>query len=222
MSMTIIMIFIVILNVVAIALTYYCLENMDNKEKIVFIAVGMAVIYVLTSFVYWISTKDMGAQDIVKQSKDLIIYMFVPVNTILVLPILAKSYRRYKSGRLKTNQLRNRIVLLAIFLFIILIIECSYFKDVQANIINIIEKSQEEKQQETAYSSNTEIEQNSIVESNEVINSNEITNETTNQTTNQIDSNIINNINNVDEENILENINSGNENVINVSINTID
>ena len=75
MNIVIIMLFILLLNVVAIALTYYCLENMEQKEKIIFIAAGVAVIYILTTFVYWISTRDVEMQNVVEQSKNLIIFM---------------------------------------------------------------------------------------------------------------------------------------------------
>ncbi len=54
--MLLITFFMLFLNVVAILLIYYCLENTDKKEKLIFIGVSIAIMYILTSFVYWIST----------------------------------------------------------------------------------------------------------------------------------------------------------------------
>ena len=41
--------------------------------------------------------------------KNLITFLFVPINGIVVLPILAKSYAKYKIGNLKIDKLRNSI-----------------------------------------------------------------------------------------------------------------
>lgn len=140
--MLLITLFIIIFNLISIALVYYCLDNMEKKEKIIFIAVGTAVMYVLTSIVYWISTRNIEIKEVSEFGKNLITFLFVPVNGIIILPILAKSYRKYSAQKLKADKFRNRIIVLAVVLFIMLIIECSYFKDIQNNVIKTIENYQ--------------------------------------------------------------------------------
>jgi len=143
--MLIIIFFTILLNIVAIALTYYCLDNMQKKEKLIFIGVGIAIIYMLTSLVYWVSTKDIQIKEVSEMGKNLITFMFVPIPAILILPLLAKSYRKLKNGKLKTNKLKNRVIVLMIILVLVLIIECSYFKDIQNGVIDLIEKQKSEK-----------------------------------------------------------------------------
>ena len=130
------------LNLVAIFLTYYFLgKEMDKKTKGIFIIVGIAVIYMLVSFVYWIGTKDIELGVSESFGKNLITFTFVPVNAIIILPFLASSYKNLKAGRLKVENFRNRCILLAIALIILLVMECSYFKDIQTGIYNMLESA---------------------------------------------------------------------------------
>ena len=144
--MLLILFFILVLNITAIALTYYCLSDMDKRERFLFIAIGIAIIYVLTSLVYWISTKDIALKEVSETGKNLITFLFVPINAIVVLPILAKSYAKNKMGNLKADKLKNRGTVLAIILVILLIIECSYFKDIQNKVVTMIEENQQVQQ----------------------------------------------------------------------------
>lgn len=130
------------LNLVAIFLTYHFLgKEIDKKTKGIFIIVGIAVIYMLVSFVYWISTKDieLGIND--SFGKNLITFTFVPVDAIFILPYLASSYKNLQAGRLKAEPFRNRCILLAIILIVLLIIEFFYFKDIQTGIYTMLQNA---------------------------------------------------------------------------------
>ena len=72
--------------------------------------------------------------------------MFVPINTLVVVPLFAKSYNKHKTGFLAFDKLRNRGIVLGAILLIILIIECVYFKNVQNTVITLIEKNQQTRQ----------------------------------------------------------------------------
>ena len=130
------------LNLVAIILTYYCLgKDIEKKSKGIFIIIGIAVVYMLVSFVYWISTKDIELGVSTDTIQNLITFTFVPVNCIIILPFLAKSYQHLKANRLKTETFRNRCILLGVILLIILIIEFFYFKDIQNGILSILQSA---------------------------------------------------------------------------------
>ena len=43
---------------------YRCLVNSDRKEKLIFIAAGTALMYILTSIVYWISTRGIEMTEV--------------------------------------------------------------------------------------------------------------------------------------------------------------
>lgn len=139
--MLFILLFIFILNVVAIVLTYKFLPDMEKRDRIIFVGVGIAIIYMLTSLVYWISTKNVKIEEVSNMGKNIITFMFVPINSIAVLPIIAKSYNKYKIGRLAIDKLRNRVIAISIPLIIILIIECIYFKNIQDSVVKLIEQN---------------------------------------------------------------------------------
>ena len=146
--MAIIVLFIFILNIVSIVLMYYSLKDIPSKEKLVFIAGGTALMYVLTSLVYWISTRDIAITEVSELGRDLITFAFVPINGIIVLPLFARSYYAFKNGRVEGRILRNRGIVLSIILIILLAIECSYFKNIQEQVVNMIYQNQVEEKHE--------------------------------------------------------------------------
>ena len=98
--------------------------------------------YLLVSFVYWLSTKGMDLGKITDTGKNFITFTFVPINSMVVLPFLAKSYKHFKQSRLKQDKLKKRIILISIILIVVLIIEFFYFKDIQNGILSIIQSAQ--------------------------------------------------------------------------------
>lgn len=131
---------ILLLNLVAILLTYHFLgKDMDKKSKGIFIIIGIAAIYLLVTFVYWIGTKNIDLGNAKETCKNLVTFTFVPVNAIIIMPFLASSYRKLKNGDLKIEPFRNRCILLGIILVIALIIEFFYFKNIQNGILAILQ-----------------------------------------------------------------------------------
>ncbi len=194
--MLVIVLFILILNVVSILLMYKCLGIESKKEKLIFVVMGTALMYILTSIIYWISTKDIQMTEVSERGKDLIIFLFVPINAILTLPLFAKSFSKFRDGRIDGKILRNRGVLLIILLAIILIFECIYFKNIQQQVVNMIteEERQTVEQQQTYLNS---VAANTLATGENAIDS-----------TNSVDDeNVVNvnDINNQEESNIVTN-----------------
>lgn len=190
-KMLVILLFIIILNIVSIILMYYNLGNLSKKEKLIFIAAGTAIMYILTSIVYWISTRSIEITEVSETGKDLIIFLFVPINGIMVLPLLAKSYNRNKIGSLKSNVLRNRGIVLGIVLVILLIIECSYFKNIQEQVVSLIMEQQQTNEEQESIGTNETVE-------NMITNDIETVNQTTNEMAqeNEIQDEIVNSVTN--------------------------
>lgn len=134
---------ILILNLVAIFITYKFLgEKIEQKEKVIFIVVGVAIVYITVSLVYWLSTRNIDLGTSNELGKNFIIFTFVPINSMVVLPFLANSYKYFKQGRLKKQNFRNRIILFSVILIIVLMIEFFYFKDIQNGILNMVQSTQ--------------------------------------------------------------------------------
>jgi len=132
----------IVLNVLAIFLIYRFLgTSFEKKEKWIFIAVSIAIMYLLVTIVYWLSTREINLGEAGSTAQNLITFVFVPVNAIIVLPLVASSYKYLKSGRLKPEKFKNRCILLGAILFVILLIEFFYFKNIQTGILNIMQKN---------------------------------------------------------------------------------
>lgn len=215
--MIIIVLFILILNIVSILLMYRSLDNMTQKEKLIYIAAGTVMMYLLTLIIYWISTRNIEITDVSRTGKDLIIFLFVPINGILVLPLFAKSYSKFRDNKLSSRVLRNRGVALCLILFIILIIECVYFENIQKQVENMISEKNNKYYQIQQQALNSIA--NSTKE--ESINVND-----TKSQSNQIDIETVNEIKSeeVDENNsIAENVAEGIlENTDNVIVDTLE
>ena len=215
--MIIIVLFILILNIVSILLMYRSLDNMTQKEKLIYIAAGTVMMYLLTLIIYWISTRNIEMTDVSRTGKDLIIFLFVPINGILVLPLFAKSYSKFRDNKLSSRVLRNRGVALCLILFIILIIECVYFENIQKQVENMISEKNNKYYQIQQQALNSIA--NSTKE--ESINVND-----TKSQSNQIDIETVNEIKSeeVDENNsIAENVAEGIlENTDNVIVDTLE
>ena len=199
--MPIILLFILILNIVSIVLMYYSLGDLGKKEKLIYIVVGTAIMYIITSIVYWFSTRGIEVTEVSERGKDLITFLFVPINGIIMLPLLAKSYSKLKYGNLDKNVFLKRGIVLAVILLIVLIIECIYFKNVQQEVVNMLNAQENSMEQQES--------------------TNSVLNETTNEVTNQITSTILNEttntISNVQSQNTIDNVvesDTANDNVL--------
>ncbi len=130
------MIAIVIANALAIAIVYQFIKKLENKEKIIIIAVSIAVMYILISITYWISGFGINAT-IHEQSKNFITYLFVPVNMILFVPYLAYQYVNVKEKHIKKEKFLKKVMITSCLLLAVLVIEFFYFRNIQNNITTI-------------------------------------------------------------------------------------
>lgn len=214
--MAVLLLFILILNIVSIVLMYYCLGDVEKKEKFIFIAVGTGIMYILTSLVYWISTMKIEVTEVSETGKNLITFLFVPVNGLIILPILAKSYAKLKFGSLSNRVFANRVIVLAILLIIVLIFECIYFKGIQEQVVDLIKAN-----------SKVEQEEKDTNQLNEASQTNEMANAVDENSLNAVENRIsevvvneTNQLNGVSKTNEVSNATGGNENV--VMINTLE
>jgi len=131
---------IAIANIIAIALLWFCLRGLSQKEKFLFIAVGIAVMYLLVSGIFVFSGNKIQNAEITEIAKNFITFTFVPVNAILLEAYIAKSYRQFREGTIKGYQLKRRCFVFTIFLCIVLGMEYVYFGNIQEGIQNMIQK----------------------------------------------------------------------------------
>lgn len=162
------MIAILLANIIAIAIVYQFIKKIEKKEKLIFIAISVALMYILISIVYWFS--GFGIDEKVHEtSKSFVVYLFVPVNVILFIPYFASQYMKLKLKQIKIEKFANKLSTLLVLLIVVLVAEYFYFRNIQENI-----KTMNDTQNVTQ---NTQIETQNEIISNEIENQNIIQNE---------------------------------------------
>ena len=126
--------FIGIANVIAVALLWVCLKGLSQKEKLIFIAVGFAIMYFLVNGILLFSGDAIENAEAAQMTKKLMTFTFLPVNVILIEAYIARSYRQYRENGIKAYQFKRRCFVLGIVLCVLLFLEYGYFGDIQASI----------------------------------------------------------------------------------------
>lgn len=201
-----IMFIVVVLNALCIYLMYRFLKDIDKKEKFIFIAVSVAIMYGITVFIHWISIHNLEAMYQDGVAKDIVTFLFVPINGLIILPALASSYNSYKEKKLELDVFGKRMLVLLIPLLIVLILECVFLKNVQVAVSNAYIESTKFKYEEYIPDTNN-TSSNSVTEN---VISNEMTNELTNELENEISEEEVNELSNeisddVDSNTVKEN-----------------
>ena len=95
MNDSIIYIFILIANVVAILSTYLSFgKRLGKDKKMLYTMIAIGVIYIITLGVYFFSSLGIKNSNVSSNSKNMITFSFVPVNVIIILPFLIRSFEK--------------------------------------------------------------------------------------------------------------------------------
>lgn len=155
---TVILLFILIANIVAMLLTYYSFDrNIDKSMKIFYTMIGMGVVYIITLIIYSLSSIGI-AKEVSKSAKDMLIFSFVPVNTIIILPILIKSFYKKMSKKMSLDKLNKIVIIMAIVAIVLCIGEFNYLRNFQKDLNNKLEEkriSQNETNNQDSQDANT-------------------------------------------------------------------
>ena len=161
---------IAVANIIAIAITYQIIKKMPKRNKIIFLAINVAIMYILVSIVYWISGFGIEAK-IHSALKNFVTYLFVPINVVLFVPYFALQYKKFIHKQLKVEQFSKKLSILVTILIVVLVVEYFYFVNIQKNVKNIQENAQQTQSNEI---------QSNEVQNNETKNNEEQTSENQN------------------------------------------
>lgn len=135
-------IFIFLANLVAILLLYYSWnKNFDKKNRALYTMIGIGVMYIGILIIYWLSSIGIDSSKVSESSRNMITFAFVPVNTIIILPFLVRSYGKVKYNEMKMSKFQKRVTIMAILILIIFISEFFYFRNVQKQILDMANQS---------------------------------------------------------------------------------
>ena len=130
-------VFILLANLVSIFLTYKSFDkNMEKNKRLLYTMISFGVMYILVLIVYFFSSIgiDKTASD---TARSMITFTFVPVNAIIILPFLIRSFFRKRNNEISIEQLNTRAVIVLIIAVLILFGEFFYFKKIQNGIVDL-------------------------------------------------------------------------------------
>ena len=177
-----ILLFILVANIVSILLIYHSLDkNIEKTKRLLYTMIAMGVVYIIVLIVYFFSSIGIDKR-IATQAKQTIVFTFVPVNSIIVIPFMLRSFNKRKDREITGEQLNKRAVVMFIIAVVIVVSEFFYFRNIEKGIGRIIEQ-----QEAASNTANTTVE-NLTVEnkiSNNAVVENSISN-TESQVTNDV------------------------------------
>lgn len=137
--------FILVANVVGLLLVYHSFDKrVEKNRKLMYTMISVGIIYILTLIVYFFSSLGMNNENVTENSRNIITFSFVPINTIILLPILIRAYNNRRANKITTNQLNRTTIIMIIIAIILIIVEFFSFRNIQNGIISIFNDKQNE------------------------------------------------------------------------------
>ena len=130
-----------ILYIILISFTLHNLSSVANtKVKYIYIILGLAIMLICIVIVFYLSLTglDYKNTNIVTRIRNIMITVFTPVNGLIVMPYLANNLSKIGTNEITQEKFKKRLLILNIIFIVVLIFECSYFKNTQLGILKMI------------------------------------------------------------------------------------
>ncbi len=137
--MAIIIGIIAIIYFVLIAWTWQSLGVIEKRKKVIFLLIGLFVMYIITLIIFNISKREINYQNQEVQVlvRRILVILFTGLNAIIFIPYIAKIWNKLKENNINKEELNKKIIILVVIFIICIVFECGYLKDTQQGIINI-------------------------------------------------------------------------------------
>ena len=142
--MTIIMIAAVFIFIISIVWIWHNLGNIEKPSKILFILIGLLIMYLITVLLYHVSSADITypSEEIQKTVSNTLILVFTGLNSLILLPSTANVFDKILEEEIEKNQAQKRFIVILIIFLLCIFVETGYLKDTQEGIISIYNEVQ--------------------------------------------------------------------------------
>ncbi len=140
--MFIIAIISIAIYLIAILMVSTNIYEFQKEQKLNFIIIGVFAILILTWIIVAFSSNSIQVSEekFLKTAKMVSILLFAPINTIFILPYLGNVLNKYKQERIKEEQVRKRLLILAFALLLVIIVEVNYIKTFEIGLLSNVIK----------------------------------------------------------------------------------
>ena len=127
-----------VIYVIAGFVIYHNMYNFDKSEKIKMIILGFIVTLIMTTIICFISSNNINTENTqyISIIRNTSILLFSPINSIIFIPYIGNLLNKYKDNRLDEEQIKKRLIILAIILILIVIFELDYIKAFQVGLLS--------------------------------------------------------------------------------------
>ena len=138
--MPIIIVISLLLYLLAGVILYHNLYAFEKPIKVTFIIIGFIVVWFITMILNTISASSLtvGTKEMIGITKMVAIWLFAPINSIILLPLLANTLGKKKENAITQASYQRRLVLLVMIFIIMLIWENGYSKNFQMGLLKSV------------------------------------------------------------------------------------
>ena len=107
----------------------------------------MIIIFIITNIVYSISKVNIQypEQQMESTIQNMLVLVFTALNGLIVMPYIAKQLDKIHEKEIEKEKFTKKMLLLVIIFILCLILESGYLKDTQVGILDIVQRSKEER-----------------------------------------------------------------------------
>ncbi len=115
-------------------------ELEDVRIRISFVLIGTIFIAIITLLLFEVSKIGVlyPKQEMIGQVRKIMLLVFVPINSFIILSQVSTLIARVKNGELSKEEQQKKTRFILIVFAIMIILECIYFKNIQSGIIGYI------------------------------------------------------------------------------------
>lgn len=129
-----------VIFIVACVTIYHNTNSFEPKQRVIYIAVGMLVMYFITSIICAIDSKGItvNSNGLVEDAMGLMKMIFTPINAMILVSSLGNTFGKVKDKVIDTDRAGKRLIIILIAFVIVLIFETSYIGRFIEGIVSAI------------------------------------------------------------------------------------
>lgn len=133
---SILIIFIIAINIFSIVLTWKMLKGFDLKKKIIITIINEIINFVILLIIYAMSQKGIS-KEIHEQSKWMTIYTILPINIMIVSSTLLNLMNKIALKEISEKKFNTRFIISIIAIIVIFVMEIFYMHNIQISVSNL-------------------------------------------------------------------------------------
>lgn len=137
--MTVIKVIAFVIFIIACIAIYHNTNSYEPKKRILFILVGMALMYGITSIMC--TTKIEGIQvkngQALEDTVSVMKWIFTPINALVALCSIGNTLGKAKDKEITPDKAGKRLMIIAIALIIIFVFESNYIKNFINGVLKV-------------------------------------------------------------------------------------